>query len=79
MVKKISAALTAFVMVFGIGATFGVVQEDVFTISASAEDNPTSGECGENLTWKLDDKGTLTISGTGDMDLAQAQLHGIII
>ncbi len=26
-----------------------------------------SGECGENLTWTLDDTGTLTISGTGDM------------
>ena len=27
----------------------------------------TSGECGDNLTWTLDDEGTLTISGTGDM------------
>ncbi len=27
----------------------------------------TSGECGDNLTWTLDDNGTLTISGTGDM------------
>ena len=27
----------------------------------------TSGTCGENLTWTLDDAGTLTISGTGDM------------
>ncbi len=26
-----------------------------------------SGICGENLTWTLDDQGTLTISGTGDM------------
>ena len=26
-----------------------------------------SGTCGENLTWTLDDEGTLTISGTGDM------------
>ena len=26
-----------------------------------------SGTCGENLTWTLDDSGTLTISGTGDM------------
>lgn len=24
-----------------------------------------SGTCGENLTWALDDNGTLTISGTG--------------
>ncbi len=28
----------------------------------------TSGTCGEGLTWILDDNGTLTISGTGDMD-----------
>lgn len=28
---------------------------------------PTSGRCGENVTWTLDADGTLTISGTGDM------------
>ncbi|MBE6942231.1 MAG: hypothetical protein E7455_08120 [Ruminococcaceae bacterium] len=27
-----------------------------------------SGTCGPNLTWMLDDEGTLTISGTGEMD-----------
>ena len=27
----------------------------------------TSGICGENLTWELDEEGTLTISGTGEM------------
>ena len=27
----------------------------------------TSGTCGANLTWTLDDNGTLTISGTGNM------------
>ena len=27
----------------------------------------TGGSCGDNLTWKLDDSGTLTISGTGAM------------
>ena len=27
----------------------------------------TSGRCGKNVTWKLDSKGTLTISGTGEM------------
>jgi hypothetical protein len=26
-----------------------------------------SGTCGDNLTWRLDDAGTLTISGTGAM------------
>lgn len=28
----------------------------------------TSGACGENLTWSLNDEGTLTISGVGPMD-----------
>ncbi len=27
-----------------------------------------NGTCGENLTWKFDDQGVLTISGTGEMD-----------
>lgn len=34
-------------------------------VTVSAE---TSGTCGENLTWVLDDEGTLTISGTGEMN-----------
>ena len=29
---------------------------------------PVSGTCGENLTWVLEADGTLTISGTGNMD-----------
>ena len=33
-------------------------------IAASAA---TSGTCGDNLTWTLDNNGTLTISGTGKM------------
>ncbi len=32
------------------------------TVSAA-----TSGSCGTNVTWTLDDSGTLTISGTGAM------------
>ena len=35
-----------------------------FTIKSKAA---SSGTCGDNLTWTLDDNGTLTISGTGDM------------
>ena len=29
---------------------------------------PTEGTCGENLRWKLDESGCLTVSGTGEMD-----------
>lgn len=34
----------------------------------SAETTATSGTCGDNVTWTLDDDGTLTISGTGNME-----------
>ncbi len=37
---------------------------EIFTTKAGAA---TSGTCGTNLTWTLDDEGTLTISGTGAM------------
>ena len=36
-------------------------------LNASAADVIASGTCGYNLTWTLDDEGTLTISGTGEM------------
>ena len=28
---------------------------------------PVTGTCGDNLTWTLDEQGTFTISGTGEM------------
>ena len=46
------------------GLNFGKVDfGELFAVKAKAA---TSGTCGDNLTWNLDD-GTLTISGTGDM------------
>ena len=38
-------------------------EEEEFELLADA----SSGTCGDNLTWTLDDAGTLTISGTGAM------------
>ena len=35
--------------------------------TAPAVGSVASGTCGKNLTWVLDDEGTLTISGTGEM------------
>ncbi|MDO5137435.1 MAG: leucine-rich repeat protein [Oscillospiraceae bacterium] len=40
------------------------------TVTVTKETQPiiASGTCGDNLTWTLDDSGTLTISGTGEME-----------
>ena len=39
-------------------------------------DVPTSGTCGDNLTWTLSDDGTLTISGNGPMKDYDSEEHG---
>ena len=67
--KKIAALLAAFALVFGAFETIGGTKGELCVISASAEEAslPTSGKCGENVTWKLDADGTLTISGKGKM------------
>ncbi len=47
------------------GLDFGKIDfGELFAVKAKAA---TSGTCGANLTWTLDDEGTLTISGTGAM------------
>ena len=67
MKKKVLSGLLAIAMLFGSAAA---LPEGVFetssTIRASAVSSATSGTCGENLTWTLND-GVLTISGTGKM------------
>lgn len=50
--KKFLSICLTLTMVFG------------FAVLATAAE---SGTCGENLTWSLDDNGTLTVGGTGDM------------
>lgn len=38
--------------------------------SAFAAEVVQTGQCGDSLTWTLDDEGTLTVSGTGgDVEL----------
>lgn len=39
-----------------------------FTTVVARAEIIDSGTCGDNLTWALDDNGTLTISGVGDME-----------
>ena len=46
--------------------TFGAYSEIVSSIAAGPV-SIASGQCGDDLTWKLDEVGTLTISGTGAM------------
>ena len=40
---------------------------DIPDVPLAEGDVVASGQCGENLTWTLDEQGTLTITGTGDM------------
>lgn len=54
--KKLAPALLALAL--------AVLCLVAFSTEASAA---TSGTCGENVTWTLDDNGTLTISGSGPM------------
>lgn len=56
--KRLFSALLAVVMLFS-----------VLPVGSALAAN--SGTCGESLTWTLDDSGTLTIGGTGEMENAQ--------
>jgi len=66
--KKIVAGLLALSFVFG-GTILPntVVGNSVISASAAV----TSGTCGKNASWTLDDEGTLTISGTGETTSSQ--------
>lgn len=54
MKNRVMSLVLAFCMVLSCVVTIPM------NVSAFA-----SGTCGDNLTWTLDDNGTLTISGTG--------------
>ena len=45
-----------------------VQEEDNIAKAASSEEVVSSGSCGKNVTYVLDSKGVLTISGSGDME-----------
>jgi len=57
--KKLLSCLLALAMVLSCASGLSL-QASAATVA--------DGTCGENLTWTLDDTGTLTISGTGEMD-----------
>ena len=76
--KKAASGLLALTLVTG-SLPANIAVQDLFSgavLTAYAEDAPTSGTCGENLTWALEQNNedaenptyTLTISGTGAME-----------
>ena len=68
--RAIVSIAAAAAMLAGTGGGVDVSPVSFPVMEASAAEHATSGTCGKNAAWKLDDKGTLTVSGTGDMDAA---------
>ncbi|MBO4866472.1 MAG: leucine-rich repeat protein [Ruminococcus sp.] len=70
MMKKqvICGLVAALLTLSGSGTALGNAVDLHFEVTANAATVVERGTCGENLTWTLDDKGTLTISGTGKMN-----------
>lgn len=66
---RITAAVLLFTILLGAAAAAAPVGGLSLGLRAYAEDDEEvmSGKCGDDVYWKLDDDGTLTISGTGDM------------
>ena len=51
-------------LIFAVVMIFNVLP----TVNVFAADIVKNGTCGKNLVWTLDSEGTLTVSGTGEMD-----------
>ena len=69
LTKSLAILLTA-AMLLCAAPLAGFVGIDLPNLTATAAETIASGTCGadgDNLTWVLDDTGTLTISGTGEM------------
>lgn len=65
-VRRIISILMVVILAINVlpAENFKFILQEVY----AAEIAPTSGTCGENLTWELSEDGTLTISGTGKME-----------
>ena len=72
MKKRLLSLILALMMLFSLLPTSVLADDVQVDIGAEIiEDNEgivADGSCGEALTWTLDENGTLTIDGTGDMD-----------
>ena len=61
LMKKSITIIIIFTMLF-------CMQGNIIPAFAAEKHHQTSGQCGDNLTWEVNEKTrTLTISGTGDM------------
>ncbi len=60
--RFLSILLTAVLLLCAVPLGLGLVD------TAYAAETVDSGTCGDNVTWRLSDDGTLTISGTGAME-----------
>lgn len=65
--KRIIAALLCAAIPFGIADLSAAAPIALYAEAATVT---AGGTCGKNLTWQLDSSGTLTVSGTGNMDEA---------
>ncbi len=65
--RKILAAVMACSIVCGAPAAMGAYKPS-YELTANAADVLYSGKCGDKASWTLDSEGTLTISGTGDIN-----------
>ena len=66
--RSLSLLLAITIIFVSAYVGFGEVDFDgVFAIESKAATIVENGTCGVNLTWTLDDEGTLIISGTGNM------------
>lgn len=73
--KKILAVSLAFTLIqsFALCPAQIALAEEITETELQTEPLPTSGTCGENLTWEFDEEsGKLTISGTGEMSFDAA-------
>lgn len=68
MKKLISAALSCVLFISAAVCNM-TAYADFSEPDISSSKTATSGTCGENVTWTLDDDGILTISGTGEMEV----------
>lgn len=66
--KRMASLLLAGCMAFSAVPVAFAADVEQATVASDEEQKPTSGTCGEHVTWSLSEDGTLTISGTGEME-----------